>query len=147
MKNKFAAIALIVLALLFIFLGLTSAIGFISSQSTLANLIGWAVIVMLLFGIWALMREWRFGAGTERLAKILDQEGGLPVDDLPRGKYNKIDQAAADEDFEIYRIETQNDPENWRSWFRLGLAYDAAGDRRRARQALNKAIKMEAGQD
>ncbi|MEH0058480.1 hypothetical protein QDX25_04730 [Auritidibacter ignavus] len=147
MKNKIAAIALIVLALLFIFLGLTSAIGFISSQSTLANLIGWAVIVMLLFGIWALMREWRFGVGTERLAKILDQEGGLPVDDLPRGKYNKIDQAAADEDFEIYRIETQNDPENWRSWFRLGLAYDAAGDRRRARQALNKAIKMEAGQD
>ena len=34
-------------------------------------------------------------------------------------------------------------PEDWRAWFRLGLAYDASGDRRRARKAIIRAISLE----
>jgi Flp pilus assembly protein TadD len=33
-------------------------------------------------------------------------------------------------------------PDDWAAWFRLGLAYDDAGDRRRAREALQRAIAL-----
>src|SRR5699024_702881 len=67
-----------------------------------------------------------------------------PQDDLPRVR-GRIDREAADEAFEAYRNETQADPDNWRSWYRLGLAYDAAGDRKRARAALRDAITIYRG--
>ena len=35
-------------------------------------------------------------------------------------------------------------PDDWRAWYRLGLAYDASGDRRRAREAVRRAITLEA---
>ncbi|MFP3380386.1 tetratricopeptide repeat protein, partial [Bacillus sp. SIMBA_069] len=50
---------------------------------------------------------------------------------------------AADEQFPQYRAEVEAAPESWRAWFRLGLAYDASGDRRRAREALRQAIRLE----
>jgi Flp pilus assembly protein TadD len=31
-------------------------------------------------------------------------------------------------------------PDDWRGWFRLAQAYDLAGDRKRAREALRTAI-------
>jgi len=34
-------------------------------------------------------------------------------------------------------------PDDWRAWYRLGLAYDASGDRRRARGAVRQAIQLE----
>jgi Flp pilus assembly protein TadD len=33
-------------------------------------------------------------------------------------------------------------PDDWRTWFRLGIAYDDAGDRRRAREAMRRAISL-----
>ena len=35
--------------------------------------------------------------------------------------------------------ETEHD---WRAWLRLGLVYDASGDRRRARAAVRRAIAL-----
>jgi Flp pilus assembly protein TadD len=32
--------------------------------------------------------------------------------------------------------------DDWSAWFRLGLAYDDAGDRRRARAAMRTAIRL-----
>jgi len=37
------------------------------------------------------------------------------------------------------------DENNWRSWFALGLIYDACGDRKRARSAMRKAIERSQG--
>jgi Flp pilus assembly protein TadD len=37
----------------------------------------------------------------------------------------------------------EQDPASWRAWFRLGLAYDASGDRRRARGAIRRAIALQ----
>jgi Flp pilus assembly protein TadD len=44
--------------------------------------------------------------------------------------------------FPSYRAAVDADPENWRTWFRLALAYDASGDRRRARWATRTAIRL-----
>lgn len=141
MKNKIAVVLLTGLTLLFAMLAVWSAVGFIVADNWIANALGFAVIAIVVFGLWALVREIRFGAHTEKLARILETEGMLPEDNLPRIR-GRIDRSAADADFENYRAETEADPENWRSWYRLGLAYDASGDRKRARAALRDAITM-----
>jgi predicted Zn-dependent protease len=55
----------------------------------------------------------------------------------------RIERDAADALFVIVREELENDPENWRRWYRLARAYDFAGDRSRAREAMKKAVEME----
>jgi Flp pilus assembly protein TadD len=64
----------------------------------------------------------------------------LPVDDLPRRPSGRIERAAADAAFTQYKEEAEAAPEDWRVWFRLSAAYDAAGDRKRARASMRTAI-------
>ena len=108
----------------------------------MARAIGAAYLVLPVIGAWALIRELLFGARTEQMAKVLEAEGGLPVDNLPRTPAGRIVRAAADEEFEKYRAETEAAPDDWRSWFRLSCAYDAAGDRKRARSAMRDAVRL-----
>jgi hypothetical protein len=82
------------------------------------------------------------GARTEQMAKVLEAEGGLPVDELPRTPAGRIVRSAADAEFEKYRAEAEAAPGDWRSWFRLSCAYDAAGDRKRARASMRDAVKL-----
>ena len=114
MKTKIAVGLLSALTLLFAGLALWSAVAFIVADNWIANILGICVIAIVVFGVWALIRELRFGLNTEKLARILDDEGLLPQDDLPRVR-GRIDREAADEAFEAYRNETQADPDNWRS--------------------------------
>jgi cytochrome c-type biogenesis protein CcmH/NrfG len=104
--------------------------------------LGLAVLVLPVVSAWAVWREVRFGLATERLGRLLHAEGGLPVDDLPRRPSGRVDRAAADAAFGGYREAVERDPEDWRSWYRLATAYDAAGDRRRARAAARQAIQL-----
>jgi Flp pilus assembly protein TadD len=56
---------------------------------------------------------------------------------MPSGR---VDRAAADARFAERRAEVEAAPDDWRRWYRLALAYDDAGDRRRARAAMRTAI-------
>src|SRR5699024_4139219 len=141
MKNKIVATLLAAITLLFAFLALWSALALLLAENWIANVLGVAVVAIVVFGIWSLIRELRLGANTEKLARILETEGKLPEDTLPRGR-GRIDREAAAREFEIYRAETESDPDNWRRWYLLGLAHDAAVDRKRARAALRDAITM-----
>lgn len=107
-----------------------------------AKAIGAAYLVLPVIGAWALVRELMFGARTEQMAKVLEAEGGLPVDELPRTPAGRIVRAAADAEFEKYREEAEAAPGDWRSWFRLSCAYDAAGDRKRARASMRDAVRL-----
>ena len=107
-----------------------------------AKAIGAAYLVLPVIGAWALVRELMFGARTEQMAKVLEAEGGLPVDELPRTPAGRIVRAAADAEFEKYREEAEAAPGDWRSWFRLSCAYDAAGDRKRARSSMRDAVRL-----
>ncbi|SMY11320.1 hypothetical protein [Brevibacterium jeotgali] len=115
----------------------------VTDESLLAKGIGLALFALPIVGAWTLVRELMFGAQTERLADVLASEDGLPPDDLPRTPGGRIVREAADAEFERYRAETDAAPDDWRSWFRLSCAYDAAGDRRRARESMRRAIRME----
>jgi len=107
-----------------------------------AKALGAAYMVLPPVGAWALIRELMFGARMEKMAKVLEAEGGLPVDDLPRTPGGRIVRAAADLEFRKYQAEAEDAPQDWRSWFRLSCAYDASGDRTRARKAMRDAIKL-----
>jgi hypothetical protein len=101
-----------------------------------------ALFVLSAIAAWALLRELWFGVQTQRLVRILEGEGGLPVDELPHRASGRPLRDAADEEFPAYKAEVEAAPLSWRAWFRLGLAYDASGDRRRARHAMREAVKL-----
>jgi hypothetical protein len=113
-----------------------------SDPNLTAKAIGAAYLLLPLVGAWALVRELLFGARTEKMARILETEGGLPEDTLPRTPAGRIIREAADLEFEKYRAETEAAPGDWRSWFRLSCAYDASGDRKRARASMRDAVKL-----
>ncbi|WP_433022037.1 hypothetical protein [Kribbella sp. CA-294648] len=107
--------------------------------------LGIAVLVIPIVGLYLVWREVQFGRQTEVLARELAASGGLPVDDLPRRPSGRIDRAAADAAFAKYKGEAEAAPDDWRVWFRLSTAYDAAGDRKRARSSMRTAIAHHAG--
>ncbi|MFD7918517.1 tetratricopeptide repeat protein [Streptomyces sp. NPDC059740] len=104
---------------------------------------GLAVLVLPLIGLWFLWHTTAFARKAGRLARLLEAEGGLPVDELRRTPSGRIDRASADEVFARRREETEDAPGDWRSWFRLAVAYHDAGDTQRARKAMQRAIGLQ----
>jgi hypothetical protein len=130
------------LALYLVFVG-QYALLLINSEEPAAKAMGFALAVLPLIGAWALIAELTFVTRGQRLIALLGAKGGLPVDDLPRLPSGRIDPKAADEQFGGYQADVESNPGSWESWLRLGLAYDASGDRSRARWATRKAIVLQ----
>ncbi|KIU02200.1 hypothetical protein IFT88_12760 [Frigoribacterium sp. CFBP 8751] len=130
------------LLLLYVVLVGQRAVLFLSTGEPVAIALGVALLVLPLLGLFALVVELRFGLRTQQIVRQLADEGALPVDDLPRRTSGRYEREAADAAFPAYKTAVEAAPDDWRAWFRLGLAYDACGDRRRARQALRWAIKL-----
>ncbi|MGE2734063.1 hypothetical protein [Mycolicibacterium vaccae] len=106
--------------------------------------LGAALALLPVVGVWAMVATLRAGLAHQRLARLAAEEGlELDVSDLPRRRSGRIERAAADALFEGVRDEVEADPENWRRWYRLARAYDYAGDRSRAREAMKKAVALE----
>lgn len=143
MKGRIAVVVMALLLVFYLVLVGWRAVLFVQSGDPVGIIIGIALIVLPIIGAWALVREIMFGARCERLVKQLDAEGALPVNDLPTRPSGRPYRDAADEQFPEYRDAVDAAPEDWRAWFRLGLAYDASGDRRRARGALRTAMTLE----
>jgi tetratricopeptide (TPR) repeat protein len=114
----------------------------LGQDSTALKLLGAAVLVLPLVGIWVVVAEIRFGRATERLGARLDDEGAEPEPELPRSPGGRVDRVAADALFETRRRAVEERPDDWRGWYRLALAYDLAGDRKRARAAMRTAIEL-----
>jgi uncharacterized membrane protein YccC len=117
-------------------------VALIAQGGLLDVVFGLGILALPLLGAWTLWRELRFGRDTETLARDLEARNLLPEDTLPRRPSGRPDRAAADAWFEGFREETRRDPQRWESWFRLSCAYDAAGDRKRARAAMRQAIGL-----
>ena len=111
-----------------------------TSGSAVAFILGVAIMVLPVIGVWVIWRELEFGFRTAELARALEAAGELPADDLPRRPSGRVEREAADTRFAERRAEVEAAPNDWAAWFRLGVAYDDAGDRRRARSAMRTAI-------
>jgi Flp pilus assembly protein TadD len=110
----------------------------LGQSSFVLRALGAAVLVVPLIGAWLAIAEIRFGRATERLARLLPPDDVSPV---PRTAAGRPDRAAADAAFERRRADVEAAPTDWRRWYRLAQAYDDAGDRRRAREAMRTAIE------
>ena len=105
--------------------------------------IGIALLVLPLLAAGTIVAEVVFGVRAERLARRLEAEDAVPSDELPAVASGRIDRAAALAVFPTYQQAVEAEPGDWRAWYRLALADDASGDRRRARWATRTAIRLE----
>ena len=144
MRTKVVVVVLVALCLLYAALVGQRGWLLLTSGEPVGVALGAALLVVPVLVVLGVLREVRFGAQTERMGRALEAEGGLPPDDLPRTPGGRVVRAAADEAFTRYRAEADAAPDDWRTWFRLALAYDAAGDRRRARAAMRHAASLHA---
>jgi hypothetical protein len=135
---------LVMAALLVLYLAFVTQYAFVlMGVGGIATVMGIALLVLPLIGAFVLTAELLFVFRGERLLRIVRDEGGLPVDDLPRLPSGRPDPVVADERFPAFRAAVEADPGSWRAWLLLGLAYDASGDRARARWATRSAISLE----
>jgi hypothetical protein len=140
-------VALILTAALAVYLVLLAdrAFALIATGSGVGIALGLGVLALPVLGVWVVVVTWRSGLQIQRLSRRLDAEGALPdVSDLPRRPSGRVDRAAADAWFDERRAEVEASPDDWRVWYRLAYAYDIAGDRRRARATMRKAVELEA---
>ena len=140
-----AAVALTGLLGLYVWLVASRATALIRTGEPVGIGLGIAFWVLPPLVIWLVAREWRLAIDVQRMADELADADELPVDDLPRSPGGRIDRAAAREAFEPARERAEAQPDDWRSWYHLAFAYDAAGDRRRARESLRTASRLHRG--
>ncbi|MDD7962293.1 tetratricopeptide repeat protein [Microbacterium thalli] len=143
MSARILAVVMSVLLALYIVLIAQRAVLLLTSGDPVGVTMGAALVVLPAIATWALWRELSFGVGASRLAKRLEAEADLPSEQIDLAPSGRPDRAEADALFPRYRDAVEQAPEDWRAWFRLGLAYDGAGDRRRARHAVRTAIGLE----
>jgi hypothetical protein len=101
--------------------------------------LGLAVLLLIGLGCWLLVREWQFGRAAAQMGAELAALGLLPRDDLPRTPSGRARRPDADARFLEVRSQLETGPDSWADWFALSVAYEDAGDRRRARAALRRA--------
>ena len=143
MKGRIGAGVMAILLAFYLVLVGWRAVLFLQSGEPVGIAIGVALLILPVIGVWALVLELTFGIRSARLVRLLEASGELPVETLPIRASGRPVRDAADADFPQYRDAVDAAPEDWKAWFRLGLAYDAAGDRKRARGAIRTAITLE----
>lgn len=87
--------------------------------------LGVGLLLVAVVGGVLLVGELRFGLAAQRLARLAGE---------------------VDSDFDAAKAAVEAAPEDWRSWYRLAVAYDAGRDPRRGRAALRRAISLQRAQ-
>ena len=120
------------------------AVAMIASGRAAAVGLGLAVLIMPVIGLWAIVAMLRAGFAHQRLARLIADDGmELDTGALPRRPSGRIRRDAADALSASVRTEVEEHPDDWRRWYRLARAYDYAGDRRRAREAMKTAVNLQ----
>ena len=124
-----------------------TAVLMINSGRAAAVVLGGALLILPAIGLWAMIATLRVGFAHQKLARLVADDGmELDVSALPRRPSGRIERDAADALFDTVRTELDIDPHDWRRWYRLARAYDYAGDRSRAREAMKKAVELQGRQ-
>ncbi|BBZ38584.1 hypothetical protein [Mycobacterium conspicuum] len=137
----FLCVALVV----YLFLLARLAVAMITTGRPAAVGLGLALLIMPVIGLWAMIATLRAGFAHQKLARLIAEDGmELDTSTLPRRPSGRFQRDAADALFATVRTEVEGDPDDWRRWYRLARAYDYAGDRRRAREAMKTAVQLQA---
>lgn len=106
----------------------------------IAQIMGIAILVLPVFALWSIFSELRFGFRAQKLGARLDAQG-VPDLNLEFRASGKATKESARREFEKVS-QALSEGESWQLWFQLGQAYEANGDRKRARSAIRKAIAL-----
>ena len=131
---------MLALTLFYVFTLFSRGLILLSEPNPLAVAMGIGIIVFPLFALWALYAEIRFGLSSQKLQKRVVSMNipGLDLDLRASGRATKESAEA-----ELLRVQgLAEGSKDFTVWFLLGEAYDAAGDRKRARSAMRKAIEL-----
>ena len=141
-KGLWGAVAVTALFALYVWAVAGRGLALIGTGDPVGIAMGFGALILPLLCIALIIREWMLGASVKRMADELAARGELPEDHLPRSPGGRIDKGAARAAFLPAREYAQEHPQDWQAWFNVAFAYDAAGDRRRARGALRTASAM-----
>jgi cytochrome c-type biogenesis protein CcmH/NrfG len=122
--RAFAWIMVAAVAVYLVLLG-QLALQFLVSGEAVGIAFGLAILAFPALGAWILWREMRFGYRMQEVAAEWQTAGRDP----------------ADLTFDDCQARVRSDPDDWRAWFELGLTYEQAGDRRRARSAMRQSAE------
>jgi tetratricopeptide (TPR) repeat protein len=117
----------------------------IGSGEPIGIAIGSLMIFLPALAFWGIAMELRFGLRIEKLGEVLKQENAWPQFPFVLRPSGRPTKESAQDVFAEFRQKVESDERNWKAWFALGLAYDAAGDRPRARKAMRQAISLANG--
>ncbi len=118
------------------------AVDLFRTGSVKGGLLGVGVLMLVGVGGFLVLGEVRLGAASERLGRQLFAEGFVEQD-LPLTASGRVERDAADALFAVRKAELETRPDDWRAWFLLATAYDAARDPQRGRRAMRKAVALE----
>lgn len=141
--KRVVAVLLVALAAYFVLIGYR-AVYLLGQASIALKVLGGAVLALPVIGVVVVVGELRFGLATQRLAERMAADGEDDVAAPARTASGRVDRDAADAKFELRRARVEADPEDWHGWYLLAIAYDDAGDRKRARAAMRTAIERAA---
>lgn len=130
------------LLLLYVVLLANTGITLLFTGVVIGQVMGALILAFPLLAVWATIVELRFGLAAEKLVARIEAEGTWPdlgIETRPSGRAIRSSADAAFAKWSALAEENEND---FHSWFNLSLAYDACGDRRRARAAMRKAISL-----
>jgi hypothetical protein len=145
MKSKLSAALMGLLTLVYVALLSNTGFKLIGMESLIAKAMGALILVFPVVAIWLTVMEFRFGSQMEKLSTKIEADGNWPelaFDYRPSGRPTKDSAAKV---FEQVAKKVAAEEGNYLNWFALGLAYDASGDRRRARAAMRRALKLSRG--
>jgi hypothetical protein len=139
LRTKIWVIVMTAFAFTYVFLLGGRALTMLAEPNPVAIAMGVGMMVFPLFAVWAILREIKFGIDAEKITKrALAIE--LPELELvlrPSGRATKESAALA---FEA--VKQNFDESQWTQWLLLSEAYEASGDRKRARESMRKAISL-----
>ena len=132
------------IALLSVYLVLLAnwAVGMIAVGSLLGVIMGILVLAFPILGAYAIYRELRFGLRVEKMGKELESNNEWPVFQLVLRPSGRPTRESADENFKVIAEKARANASDWKAQFALSLAYDACGDRPRARKAMAEAMAI-----
>ncbi|MBB3038551.1 hypothetical protein [Hoyosella altamirensis] len=144
MKTKLAIVFIFIALGFYLVLMGRQGMLLITNGNAAATTMGVAILVLPFLGAYVGYTTLRAGFQHSRLAQRIGAEGlELDISDLPRMPSGRVKRDAADELFVSVRAELDAKPDDWRCWYRVARAYDIAGDRKRARAAMGRAVELE----
>lgn len=123
---------------------LWQAYALIRSGTIIGAMMGIALLALPLLGLWLVWRELRFATEVQQFADELAAADALPPE-LPRRPSGRPTVEAAEAEFARCEDSVRQSPQDPAAWFSMSLAYDAGGDRKRARAAMGHALALRSG--